>query len=486
MSKVVVIGGGISGLACARGIVDRCPGAQVTVLEAGTRTGGSIRSESEDGFLWERGPSGFLNTHPSTVALAVRVGLGDDVITGCEQVRRRYILSGGRLRRFPDSPRSFFTSDLLTWRGRARAALEPIVPSGPAGVDESVGAFARRRLGVEAAELLIDPVVSGIYAGDPERLSLAAAVPQLANLDGSGRSLIKTLLMARHRASAQTTSPSGLDRQRYVSFRGGIGQLVAAVSDSLGARIQQGAPVRSVQRAGSGWRVHVGGAAPTEILADVVVSAAPGQAAAGFLGHLHPTVDRFCREVPSAPVAMVALGYREADVPHPLAGFGYLVPRREGGVVLGVLWSTSIFPDTRAQRGKVLLQAILGGARHPELADADDERLIRETRVQLQRALGITARPILVRTHRHHPGIPQYVVGHAQRLARAEAALLELPGLFLTGNSFRGIGINACTRDADRTADAVQSYLDALERMRGRGARAVGLGEVAGARAEPN
>ncbi len=446
-------------MATARGIADRVPGADLVVLESGGRAGGSIKSERVDGFLWEAGPSGFLNRHPSTLNLAERMGLGDAVICGDEQVRRRYILSGRRLRRFPDSPRTFVTSDLLSMRARARVMMEPAIPPAPFGVEETVGQFARRRLGREAAELLVDPVVSGIYAGDPDRLSARAAVPHLASLDGNGKSLIRALLQARQRPSEQSAAPSGVGRRRYVSFDQGIGQLIAALASSLGPRIRYHSPVRRVEKTSRGWLVEVGGPRATVLEADMVVSAAPAPAAAGYLSGLSAPIDIVCRSVPYAPVAMVALGYREADVPHPLHGFGYLVPSRERSNVLGVLWTTSIFPGRRGHSGRVMLQAVLGGARNPRICDMDDERMLREVRVQLERAVGVTRRPMFVRIHRHPLGIPQYQVGHDRRLQRAESALLDLPGLLLTGNGFRGVGINACTADAERTADAVAAYL---------------------------
>jgi oxygen-dependent protoporphyrinogen oxidase len=194
----------------------------------------------------------------------------------------------------------------------------------------------------------------------------------------------------------------------------------------------------------------------------VVVSAAPAPAALAYLKGIDHQIDTVFAAVPYAPVAVVALGYREADIPHPLAGFGYLVPRREGGSVLGVLWNTSIFPGQRSSNGKALLQAILGGTRNPNICSEDDDTLIRRARVQLQQAMGITVPPIMAQVFRHRLGIPQYEVGHLGRVARCEAALLQHPGLFLTGNALRGIGINACTADAERCAEGVSAFLEAL------------------------
>lgn len=470
MSRIVVIGGGISGLSCARGIVDRVPGAEVQVLEASGRTGGCIHSERSAGVLWEGGPSGFLNRDPSTLALAARVRLEGEVVCGREQVRRRFILRGGVLRRFPDSPGSFLTSDLLSWRARMRVGLEPLLPRRAGGdEDVSVGAFARRRLGAEAASMLVDPVIGGIYAGDPDQLSLQASLPHLARLDAEGKSLIRAMMRARRQPPTEPHAvPPAIGRRRYVSFRGGIGQLVGALAESLGPRIRTNSPVVSVRRERSGWRVVTGGDDPIEVRADVVVSAAPAPAALGYLGALDPRLAQVCDSVGYSPVAMIALGFREADVPHPLDGFGYLVPKREPGDVLGVLWSTSIFGDHRASRGKVLLQGILGGARNPHVCDQDSGSLILHLRKQLAKAMGITAEPFRAWVRRHPLGIPQYPVGHARRVSRAEAALLHFPGLLLTGNAFRGVGINACTADAERVAESVAAYVGPIDRARHR------------------
>jgi oxygen-dependent protoporphyrinogen oxidase len=462
MSRVVIIGGGISGLACARLVANHAPNSKITLLEARERTGGNIQSRRIDGFLCETGPSGFLNRHPSTLALADSVGMGDEIISGCEQMRRRYILSGGRLRRFPDSPATFITTDLLSFRARARVLLEPAIPPGNLN-DETVGQYARRRLGREAAELLVDPVISGIYAGDADRLSLKAVAPQLAKLDGGAQSLLMSLIQARAQIKTPSAAPSTVGRRRYVSFRNGLGQLTDALTASLGPIIEYESPAVAVRPNTHGWVVAVGGRNPREINADVVVSAAPAPAAMNYLDRLDPEISAVLSAVPYAPVAVVALGYREADIPHPLTGFGYLVPRREGGQVLGVLWNTSIFPGHRSGSGKTLLQAVLGGARNPNICQADDESLIRSARVQLKQAMDIGVPPIMAQVYRHPLGIPQYEVGHLRRVAYCESALLRHPGLFITGNALRGIGINACTADAEQISDAVASYVGALD-----------------------
>jgi oxygen-dependent protoporphyrinogen oxidase len=465
MRQVVIVGGGIAGLACARFLSDLVPSARVVVLEAAGRAGGVLGSERVRGFTCEAAAHGFLNAHPSTLELALRCGLDSELLTGCEAMRRRFILDRGRLRRFPDSPATFLASDLLSLKARARMLLEPLVGPAREGIEESVGQFARRRLGREATQLLVEPVVTGIHAGDAEQLSVRAALPHLAALDGNGRSLLRAFLEARRDRAEEGpgASPVAIGRRRLVSFRDGMGSLPTAVAASLGAGLELGSPVRCVRREGPGFSVEVAGSRPREVRADAVVLALPARGVAACLPAIDPVVARGLRDMPTAPLATLALGFREADVPHALDGFGYLVTRREPGWVLGVYWSSSVFPGHRAPEGHVLLQAILGGARDPGAVERDDVALVEHACEQLRRALGITAAPVMVRTWRHPGGLPQYHVGHGARVAALEREISRHDGLFALGSAFRGIGVNACTADAQRVAEQVARLVGARE-----------------------
>ncbi len=454
MTRAVVIGGGVSGLSTALSLRLAHPGLEVVLLESSARTGGCIRTRRERGFVFDAGPTGFLNKDPATLALAEQVGLGDEVLSGCEERRRRFILSEGLLRRFPDAPESFVSTDLISIRGKLRMLLEPMVPRRHAGGDESVARFAQRRLGREAAELLFDPVMSGIYAGDPERLSLQATMPHLARLDEGARSVLFTFLKARRRA-ASGAAPAGVGSHRYVSFAGGMGRLVQGMTAALRDSIRYETRALAVRATEQGWRIMLEGSEPSELRADAVISAAPGPAARRFLGGLSPSLDHALGATPYVPVAVAGLGFRLADVPHPLDGFGYLVPSREGSSVLGVLWPTSIYPGHRSPSDKALLRVVLGGGRHPEVVDEDEEGILARARAHLHRVLGIRGAPVFEAVARHPTGLPQYEVGHPARVDRAEAALHQLPGLYITGNAFRGIGVNNCTRDAHAVAGRV-------------------------------
>jgi oxygen-dependent protoporphyrinogen oxidase len=465
--RVVIVGGGISGLAIARNVLDRSPAGaapEVVVLEASRRTGGAIRTVVEGERVLDLGPSGFLNRHPSTVALADRLGLAESVIAAEERNRGRYIARGGKLHRFPDSPAALLKSDLLSMAGRARLLLEPLVPRRTGGEEESLGAFARRRLGREAAEVLVDPMITGIYAGDFDRLSLEATVPHLAAWERSGKSLLLTLLRERQaslRIPELAPRPgSRFSPKAYLGFRGGFGELSAALEASLGDRVERESPALAVRKGDSGWLVEVGGPRGRRVEADVVISAAPSTAARRYLAGLDPATDELLASIRYAPCVVVTLAYRAQDVAHPLDGFGHLVPSREGGSVLGVHWSHRIFPDRRAAPGEVLFGAILGGSRDPAAIEAEDLALETRLRAHLEPLLGISGPPTGRWIARHSPGLPQYERGHRRRLESAERSLPA--GLFLGGNAFRGVGLGACTADAERIAGAVLGYLATL------------------------
>jgi oxygen-dependent protoporphyrinogen oxidase len=464
LAKVAVIGGGISGLACAREILDRLPGEDLVLLESSGQLGGHIASVRDAGWVLESGPNAFLNKHPSTLQLVSRLGLDSELVTANEAVRRRYIYKDGRLRRFPDSMSSFLLSDLLSFRSRTRVLAEPLIPPVSGRREESVAEFARRRLGREAANSLLDPVVAGIYAGDPERLSAEAALPQLVGAERAGKSLLEALLRSREKSPSQGhgVSPSGVGMRRMVSFRRGMGCLIEALEQSLSQQIRRNSPVQSVSREGSKWRVEVGGDVPESMLVDVVVSAMPAPAAKIALGGLSFNLKQSLGGVPTAPVSVVALGYREMDVPHPMNGFGYLVPSSEKSNVLGVMWSSSMFPGVRAPAGHVLFRVFLGGMRDTHVCERDDADLFLRAREHLQWSMGIHAKPTVLTLVRHWVGIPQYELGHKRRLEQAEKALFDLPGLFLAGNAFHGVGVNPCTARAELVADQAISYLKAL------------------------
>ncbi|MGB0640363.1 MAG: protoporphyrinogen oxidase [Myxococcota bacterium] len=447
MSTVVVIGGGISGLSCALNLADARPDLTIRVLEASERLGGTIYTDRTDGWVCEAGPGDFIDRDPSTRRLIERLNLSDELITAGNATRGRYIRHQGSLHSFPDSPSALEKTKLLSEKGRTRIRLSPVLPAFPE--DQTVNEFAAAHLGTEAASVLLDPIVAGIYAGDPTELSARSVLPRLVNFAESGRRVCDALI---------GQGQGKLGKGSMISISGGMGRLVEALETELGDRVERSRPVLGITRGLGNWRVEVGGSEPEVIEADAVVSALHGPTATTLMGSLHPELEHNLKKIPSAPVAVVHLGFHKKDVGRTLDGFGYLIPSSEGGAVLGVKWTTSIFPNGRAPEGHVLMQVYVGGTRDPELA-LDEAGSVLAARNEIAEILNVTVEPEHVRVFTHRVGIPQYLRGHNQRISAIESALSKVPGIYLAGTSLHGVGINACTTRAEKIAEQIVSDL---------------------------
>jgi len=433
----VVVGGGISGLALAvhlhRG------GVPVTVLETAEDPGGTARTVERDGFLLETGPNSVLDREGAVRELAESVGL--QLRPASDRARRRAVVLGGRPRELPGSPPALLGSDVLSWSSKLRLLLEPFSRRGPPGVDESLGDFARRHLGRTVTSTLIDAVQTGIWAGDLEKLSAASAFPRLVALERAHRSLLLGALRSRRMAAAM--GPTTV----LTSMEGGLGGLGRALARALGERVWLGSPALSLQDRGGTWSV----ATPRGTLeAPRVVLAVPTFEAAKLLRPLDAELAEALDAFPYTGVAVVHLGFRPPLAPDP-EGFGFLVPSGERRDILGVLYASSAFPF-RAPGGGTLLTVLLGGAHRPDLLARDDNALVAAARAELRALLGVEREPTLTEVFRWPRAIPQYEVGHARRLERVEALAARRPGLWLTGNAYRGAGVADCVRSAREMA----------------------------------
>ena len=485
MKRVVVVGGGVAGLAAALGIRDRAQARgvpiEVRVVEANARAGGNLRTERDDGFTIERGPNGFLDNVPATLDLVRRIGLEGELQPADALAARRFLFRHGRLHELRASPLGFLASPVLSWRGRARVLGEPWTrprAGSRAGLDESVHAFAARHLGEEAAHVLVGAMVAGVFAGDSRQLSLASAFPKMAAMEEGHGSLVRAMLAkARERRAAKRRlvelrargedapelerpgGPAG-PGGTLTSFRGGIETLVDALVRALPGAVETGRAAdwlgrHPVAGGGSPWRVMLrdGG----ELDADAVVVAIPAGPAAPLLGPLDRELGDAVAAIPSAGLAVIALGFDAAAFDErggAPRGFGFLAPRGEGLRILGCLWDSSIFPG-RAPAGKVLVRAMIGGALDPEALHLSDGELVHAVREDLRRAMGLHVEPERVWVYRHALGISQYTVGHGARLAAIERALERLPGLYVAGQSYYGIAMNAAIESAGRIAERV-------------------------------
>jgi oxygen-dependent protoporphyrinogen oxidase len=343
------------------------------------------------------------------------------------------------LRALPASPPALLTSGVLPVTGAIRALAEPLVRPKSGGGDESIRAFATRRFGRHAADVLADAMVSGIFAGDPDALSLEACFPDLPRMEREHGSVVKALIARARRP-----------RPRLRSFAGGMEELVAALVKRIGSRLRLSCGVRAIEPLERGCRVAL--ASGEVATADAVVVTCDAPAIGRLLGpRLVPPSDL---DVPAAPIAVVCMGYPSTAIPRPLDGFGFLAPRRAGVRILGAVWESSIF-DNRAPQRHVLLRAMVGGAMDPGAVSLDDAALVGVVKEDLRSVMGIASAPALAQVIRHRPGLPQYVLGHPERLRRLEQALSGFPGLHLGGHSFRGVGVNALAEDAARIASRI-------------------------------
>jgi oxygen-dependent protoporphyrinogen oxidase len=466
MKKVIVVGGGISGLATAWLLREKARVAgkelEITLLEKEERPGGKIKSIKADGYTCEWGPNGFLDSKPQTLDLCKAIGVAGHLYRSNDNARKRFIFSGGELHQLPDGAPAFLKSRLISWPGKMRLALEPtpFIAPAPAGVDETLADFGRRRLGKEALDKLIAPMVSGIFAGDPETMSLVSCFPRIAELEREYGGLIRAMIMlakkkkqdvAAGKVVSSAAGPGGV----LTSFREGIQYLSDALAASLGGIITTGVTVSSVERNSDGrYRVSYALDCGTigDVAADMVIIASPAFAAAGMLDGLDASLTATLCQIPYASMTVVCFGYSRERISHSLDGFGYLIPKQEGRNTLGTLWDSSMF-ESRAPAGKVLLRSMMGGACFPEYVNLSDDEVVARVRKDLQITMGISAEPEFVRVFRHQQAIPQYTVGHGKRLEALEASLKAHPGLILTGNSYRGIGLNDCVAAAERAAD---------------------------------
>jgi oxygen-dependent protoporphyrinogen oxidase len=462
--KLVIVGGGIAGLSAAHRAVElareRGQALDLTLLEARERLGGTVASERVDGFLVEAGPDSFLSEKPWALALCGRLGVEDRLVRTDDRFRKVFVWYRGRLHPLPDgfqllAPTAmlpFATSSLFSLPGKLRMALDLVLPRG-GGDDESLGAFVRRRLGAEALERVAQPLVAGIYTADPDDLSLTATMPRFIELERKERSVILGLRRALRRAPLPGTS--GARWSLFVTFAGGMEEFVTA----LAARLPVGAValkqrVSGLARTGARWRVTTAEGVGVE--ADRVILATESHATARLTRYVDPALATLLEEIPYASAATVSLGYRRADVPHALDGFGFVVPRSEGKALLAGTFSSVKYPG-RAPAGHVLIRGFLGGMLNAGMLAEDDEALVTRARGELRAALGIVAAPVLTRLHRWPASMPQYRVGHLTRVETIERVLAALPGLALAGAAYRGVGIADCVRSGEAAAEQALS-----------------------------
>ena len=450
--KTIIVGAGISGLATAHTLLEKKPDLDLRVIESADRPGGKIWSEKTvEGYLCEWGVNAFLDSKPKTLELARSLNINP--VTSYDASRHRFVYSDNTLKELPGSPPAFIKSDLVSWPGKLRIAMETLVPKA-SKTEETLKEFAIRRLGKEAFEKLIDPMASGVFAGDPEKMSVNSCFPRIKEIESEYRSLILGLIKLQIKAKKAGTKdkPQAGPAGKLTSFYNGMSELSDAIARRLGERLQLSTAVESLTREASCYIIHLVGGRQLE--AERVILAAPAYAQANILKDLAPDIAQLLGELYYPPLAVCCFGYRQDKIKHDLNGFGFLVPSRERKKILGTLWDVSIFPN-RAPEGYVLLRTMVGGARAADYALEDQEKLANLVQAELADIMGIDTTPDFIKAYRHDKSIPQYSLGHAQRLTAIDQLLKQHPNLILTGNAYRGVALNDCVANAYRIAETL-------------------------------
>ena len=460
---VVIVGGGIAGLAAAYELNGR--GASFVVLERASRPGGVIVSEELDGFTIDAGPDALLIQKPDGIKLCQELGLGDRLVSTLPPrlgfIQRRgklYPLPAASVLGIPTRIGPFVRTGLFSWRGKLRMGGELFVPrrrgangsDRPDESDESIGAFMTRRFGREATTYLAEPLLAGIHAGDVDRLSLGALFPRFADAENTHGSLIRAF---RRRTAAPSAEGA------FKSLPGGLGEMVRALVNALPAgAVQTNAAVTHIGRSarGQAFRVELTGGIAHECRA--LILSTPAYVTAALMRDEDAEIARLCAEIPYSSIATVALAFSREDVAHPLNGSGYVVPRTESSGILAATWLSSKWPH-RAPEGKVLLRTFIGGARDPGALAQSDADLVARSLAATRPVLGIRGNPLLTRVYRFDRASAQYEVGHLDRMMAIDRRLGAHPGLFLTGSGFRGVGIPDCVADARATAVAAVEWI---------------------------
>jgi len=448
-TDVAVVGAGLSGLTVAFRLAQR--GLRVVVLEAAARPGGVIGSVRRDGVLYELGPNSGLDTTPLVDELLADAGIAGERIDASATAARRYLLRDGILRALPTSPPAFLSTPLFSWRAKLALLREPFVRRAPAGVEESVAGFVRRRLGAEFLDYAVEPFVAGIFAGDPEKLSLPAAFPRLFELEQKYGGLIRGQIVGARERRQRGEQPK--PAATSFSFRDGMQTLTDALA--RGRRVDCGVRVAGLRREAEGcFTLECEGAGGRfELRAAAVVLGVAAFEAARLVGRAAPEAAAALQSIEYPTVVSVSGCYRRADVAHPLDGFGFLAPRRESVPILGCLFASSMF-DGRADAGTVVLTTFVGGVRGAAQAQRSNDELAGTVAQTLQRYLG-AGQPLWQAVTRWPQAIPQYTLGHMQRIAAADGAEAALPGLHFCANWRGGVSIADCIKSAQAAVERI-------------------------------
>jgi oxygen-dependent protoporphyrinogen oxidase len=468
MTHVTIIGGGIAGLSAAFYLQKQSREAgksiDYTLIEQQPRFGGKIITETVNDFVIEGGPDSFITIKPWGTQLCKDLGLSDEIIPTNDEQRNIFILRKGKLTPFPGGYRltvptefvPFVLSPLISPLGKLRMGLDLFIPRRTETSDESLGSFIRRRLGKETLDRIAGPIMAGIYVADPDKLSMQSTFPQFIEMERQNGSLIKAMQKAKKRTpppNSNNSPPSAM----FTSLQSGMNELVNALVNQLNGDLHPNCRVSNLRYLSPGFEITLDDSSKS-LKTDAVVLAIPAYVAAGLLEQTAPELSQLLRQIRYVSTATISLGYRRADLngQHDFNGFGFVIPKSENRQILACTWSSTKF-NHRAPGDHVLLRAFVGGDSQEHLVNLPDDDLLDLVRSEIAATMNVTATPVAQKIFRWKNGNPQYDVGHLDRVAKMEALAATIPGLYLTGSAFRGIGIPDCVKSARTTVEQILS-----------------------------
>jgi oxygen-dependent protoporphyrinogen oxidase len=452
--KIVVLGAGVSGLSTAFWLYKE--GYDVVVLEKNKDVGGAMESVMIDGFLFDRGPNSGLETTPIISKLVEELALSKEMMYANQEGNKRYILRDNQLHALPMSPPSFFKTKLFSGKAKMRLMLEPFIGRSKDGYYQSISQFVRRRLGQEFLDYAINPFVAGVYAGDPDKLSVHSAFPKLYELEEKyGGLIIGTIRSIKERKRRAEVAKN---HAKMFSFRNGMQSLPKTIAAKLGERVINLADVEVVEKSGSGYKITYNNAGEKrEISTDYVLSTVPAYVASNIFRNLDSKLSEHLNAIEYPPVMVLYLAYPKDKIKQPLDGFGFLIPKKENKSFLGAIWSSVIF-DNRTSGENATFTLFIGGARSPEIFSLDKEIIIKKVLKEFHEIMGINSEPIMKAYRYWSKAIPQYNIGYIEHERYCDQFEINNPGIFISGNYRGGISVGDCLKNSDLVFQKINKH----------------------------
>ena len=486
MKRVVIIGGGISGLSTALYLKELAQSSgheiEYILIEKGERLGGNIKTERVDGFLIEGGPDCFLSEKPWAAQLCRHLGLGDQIMPTTEENKGTFVLSNGKLHEMPEGlilmvPTKIMpliTTSLFSWFGKLRMGLEIFIPARHGKEDETLGSFVRRRLGKEALNKIAEPLVAGVHAGDPETMSMRASFPKFMEMEDEHGSLIKGMLARMKKAKEVQRASSGPRPTMFMTLKGGLSEMINAITTRLdSASIKLNTSVSRIEEKNGKYIIHLagdrldstppssppyqGGDRGGVIEADSVIFSTPAHISSSLLAELDNPLSEKLKTIPYVSTATVTLAFKADEVKLPKS-FGFVIPRVEERKIMAATFTSRKFAG-RCSDDYVMVRCFVGGSKNEHLVALDDKEMLDMVRGELKDIIGLNAEPVLSRVYRWRKAMPQYTIGHLERVRWIFERLHQHPGLYLTGSAYNGIGISDSIREGEITAKRCLEHL---------------------------